>query len=68
MGRPLLIGWSRKSTLGAVTGKAVDERVAASVGAAVAAVSLGARVVRVHDVAATVDALKVWQAFGGLQA
>jgi dihydropteroate synthase len=63
-----LIGWSRKSTLGAVTGKAVDERVAASVGAAVTAVTLGARVVRVHDVAATVDALKVWQAFGGPQA
>lgn len=68
LGRPLLIGWSRKSTLGAVTGKAVDERVAASVGAAVTAVTLGARVVRVHDVAATVDALKVWQAFGGPQA
>lgn len=67
LGRPLLIGWSRKSTLGAVTGKAVDDRIAASVGAAVASVALGARVVRVHDVAATVDALKVWQAFGAPQ-
>lgn len=68
LGRPLLIGWSRKSTLGAVTGKAVDERMAASVGAALASVALGARVVRVHDVGPTVDALKVWQAFGAPQA
>ena len=43
-------------------GKAVDERMAASVGAALAAVAMGARVVRVHDVGATVDALKVWAA------
>jgi dihydropteroate synthase len=63
MGRPLLVGWSRKSTLGALTGRAVDERQSASVGAALATVALGARVVRVHDVAATVDALKVWEAF-----
>ncbi|WP_423600673.1 dihydropteroate synthase [Roseateles sp. MS654] len=68
LGRPLLIGWSRKSTLGAVTGKAVDERMPASVGAALASVALGARVVRVHDVGATVDALKIWQAFGAPQA
>jgi len=68
LGRPLLVGWSRKSTLGAVTGKAVDERMSASVGAALASVALGARVVRVHDVGATVDALKVWQAFGAPQA
>lgn len=67
LGRPLLIGWSRKSTLGTLTGKAVDERLAASVAAAVTAVTLGARIVRVHDVAATVDALKVWQAFGAPQ-
>ena len=67
LGRPLLIGWSRKSTLGAVTGKPVDERLSASVGAALASVALGARVVRVHDVGPTVDALKVWQAFGAPQ-
>lgn len=67
LGRPLLVGWSRKSTLGAVTGKAVDDRVAASVGAALASATLGARVLRVHDVAPTVDALKVWQAFGAPQ-
>jgi len=68
LGRPLLIGWSRKSTLGAVTGRSVDERMHASVAAAVTAVTLGARVVRVHDVAATVDALKVWRAFGAPEA
>jgi dihydropteroate synthase len=65
-GWPLLVGWSRKSTLGTVTGRAVDERVAASVAAAVLAVERGAAVVRVHDVAATVDALRVWRAATGL--
>lgn len=64
LGRPLLVGWSRKSTLGAITGRAVDERLPASVAAALAAVQLGARIVRVHDVAATVDALKVWDGAG----
>jgi dihydropteroate synthase len=62
IGRPLLAGWSRKSTLGVITGRPVGERLAASVAAALAAVHLGARIVRVHDVAATVDALKVWHA------
>lgn len=65
LGRPLLVGWSRKSTLGAITGRAVHERLAASVAAALAAVAQGAAVVRVHDVAATVDALKVWHAAFG---
>jgi dihydropteroate synthase len=60
LGCPLLVGWSRKSTLGAVTGRAVGDRLCASVAAALMAVERGARVVRVHDVAATVDALKVW--------
>jgi dihydropteroate synthase len=60
--RPLLVGWSRKGTLGLITGRPVGERLAASVAAALAAVHHGAAVVRVHDVAATVDALKVWQA------
>ena len=64
LGRPLLVGWSRKSTLGTITGRGVDGRQAASVAAALAAVQSGARIVRVHDVAATVDALKVWQAAG----
>jgi dihydropteroate synthase len=62
--RPLLVGWSRKSSLGSLTGRAVDQRVAASVAAALAAVQRGAMIVRVHDVAETVDALKVWQAAG----
>ena len=64
LGHPLLVGWSRKSTLGTVTGRGPGDRMVASVAAALAAVELGARVVRVHDVAATVDALKVWQAAG----
>lgn len=59
---PLLIGWSRKGTLGVVTGRPVGERSAASVAAALLAVERGARIVRVHDVAPTVDALKLWQA------
>jgi dihydropteroate synthase len=62
IGRPLLVGLSRKSMLGAVTGRAVGDRVAASVAAAVIAVERGARIVRVHDVAATRDALRVWEA------
>ena len=62
LGRPLLVGWSRKGTLGLITGRPVDERLAASVAAALAAAHKGAAVLRVHDVAATVDALKVWRA------
>jgi dihydropteroate synthase len=63
LGFPLLAGWSRKSSLGAVIGRENPaDRVAASVAAALLAVERGARVVRVHDVAATVDALKVWGA------
>jgi dihydropteroate synthase len=61
-GYPLLVGWSRKSSLGLLTGRPAGERMAASVAAALAAVQRGARVVRVHDVAATVDALQVWGA------
>lgn len=64
LGRPLLVGWSRKSTLGLLTGRPVDERLGASVAAAIAATLRGARIVRVHDVAATVDALKVIAAAG----
>jgi dihydropteroate synthase len=60
--RPLLAGLSRKSMVGAVTGKPVEQRLAGSVGGALAAVAQGALIVRVHDVAETVDALKVWQA------
>jgi dihydropteroate synthase len=61
--RPLLLGWSRKSALGAVTGIArARERISPSVAAALLAVERGARIVRVHDVRETVEALAVWQA------
>lgn len=59
-GHPVLVGLSRKSLLGKLTGRKVSERVAASVAAAIAAVAHGAAIVRVHDVAATRDALAVW--------
>lgn len=59
LGYPLLLGVSRKSMLGALTGRPVEQRLAASVAAAVLAARLGAAVIRVHDVAETVDALKV---------
>ncbi len=62
LGYPLLVGWSRKSSLGVVTGCDVGERMVPSVAAAVLAVERGARIVRVHDVAQTVQAIKVWQA------
>ena len=61
-GYPVLVGYSRKSSLGALTGRPVDQRLAASLGAALAAVARGASIVRVHDVRETVDALKVWSA------
>lgn len=65
LGVPVLAGLSRKSMLGAITGQPVENRVHASVAAALLAVQRGARIVRVHDVQATVDALKVWQAVVG---
>jgi dihydropteroate synthase len=61
-GYPLLAGWSRKSSLGAVTGAAVQDRLVPSVAAALLAVDRGARIVRVHDVQETVAALKIWGA------
>jgi dihydropteroate synthase len=62
LGLPLLVGLSRKSMLGQITGKEVDDRLAASVSAAVIAAMNGAKIIRVHDVEETVDALKVVQA------
>ena len=62
LGFPVLAGISRKSMLGKVTGKDTNERVAASIAAAVMAADRGANIVRVHDVAETVDALKLWEA------
>lgn len=62
LGYPLLAGWSRKSSLGAVTGLEVADRLLPSVAAALLAVERGARIVRVHDVRETAQALAVWQA------
>lgn len=62
LGVPVLVGISRKSMLGTLTGRAVHDRLAASVAAAVLAAERGASIIRVHDVAATVDALKICQA------
>ncbi len=62
LGFPVLVGLSRKSTLGAITGREVDERLPASLAAAVLAVREGAQIVRAHDVAETVDALKIVRA------
>ncbi|MGI9221297.1 MAG: dihydropteroate synthase [Woeseiaceae bacterium] len=59
IGCPVLIGVSRKSTIGAITGRDVDERLAGSLAAAVAAVLQGAAIVRAHDVRETVDAVAV---------
>jgi dihydropteroate synthase len=59
---PVLAGLSRKSMIGALTGRSTEQRMAGSLGGALAAVAQGARIVRVHDVAETVDALKVWNA------
>ena len=62
LGLPVLAGLSRKSMIGAVTGRPVEQRLAGSLAGALAAVAHGAKIVRVHDVAETVDALKIWQA------
>ena len=64
LGRPLLLGWSRKSTLGLLTGRPVSERLAASLAAGLASLQHGAAILRVHDVAETVDAIRVWRAAG----
>lgn len=65
-GQPVLVGLSRKSVLGQLTGNEVDARLHASLAATVISVMKGARIVRVHDVKATVDALKVVSAVEGL--
>jgi dihydropteroate synthase len=64
-GVPVLAGLSRKSMLGAITGRDVNERMASSVVAALLAVQRGAAIVRVHDVRETVDALKILNAVNG---
>ena len=62
LGLPVLAGMSRKSMIGGITGKPVEDRLAGSLAAALAAAAQGVKIVRVHDVAETVDALAVWQA------
>jgi dihydropteroate synthase len=62
LGVPVLAGLSRKRTIGELTGRELGERVYGSVAAALIAAQNGAKLIRVHDVAATVDALKVWNA------
>jgi len=69
LGVPVLAGLSRKRTIGELTGRQVPAgRVSGSVAAHLLAVQRGARIVRVHDVAATVDALKVWEAVAAVPA
>jgi dihydropteroate synthase len=65
LGVPVVAGWSRKSTLGAVTGRPVGERLAASLAAALLALQGGATILRVHDVKETRDVIAVWQAARG---
>ncbi len=62
LGVPVLAGLSRKGMIGTITGRAMDERVVGSAVAALIAVQNGAAIVRVHDVAATRDALEIWRA------
>jgi len=64
--RPIMVGWSNKSSLGAVSGLPVDQRLVPSVVAAVLAVEREARILRVHAVAQTVAALSVWKADAGI--
>jgi dihydropteroate synthase len=66
-GFPVLVGVSRKSMIGALTGREVGERLPGSLAAMLAAVARGARIVRVHDVAATLDALTVWNAIAAVR-
>ena len=65
LGYPILAGLSRKRLIGDITGRAVDDRLGGSVAAALLAVQNGARLVRVHDVKETADALRVWKALSG---
>jgi dihydropteroate synthase len=62
LGYPVLAGLSRKAMFGAITGRDTDDRLAGSIAGALAAAARGARILRVHDVRETVDALAVWSA------
>jgi dihydropteroate synthase len=61
---PILAGWSRKSSLGKLTGRPVDQRLPGSLAAALLALLGGATILRVHDVKETKDVIAVWQAYG----
>jgi len=65
LGYPVLAGMSRKSMFGKLTGKDTHERVAPSIAAAIMAADRGAKIIRVHDVPETIDALKLWEAIEG---
>jgi dihydropteroate synthase len=65
LGVPLLAGLSRKSTIGHLTGRPVEERLAGSLAMALLALQGGARILRVHDVKETRDVIRVWQAVHG---
>ncbi len=62
IGHPVLVGLSRKSMIGAVTGRPVEQRLAGSLAGALAGLYRGARIVRTHDVASVKDAIEIWQA------
>jgi dihydropteroate synthase len=63
LGVPLLVGWSRKSSLGELTGRAAEDRLAGSLAAALLALHGGAKILRVHDVKETRDVVLVWEAW-----
>ncbi|HKO88240.1 MAG TPA: dihydropteroate synthase [Burkholderiales bacterium] len=65
LGVPVLAGWSRKSSLGKITGRVAEERMPASLAAGLLCVQYGAKILRVHDVAATRDVIAVWEAVEG---
>jgi dihydropteroate synthase len=65
LGRPLVIGVSRKSMFGQLLGREVDERLAGSLAAGLMAIDRGAAVLRVHDIRETADAIAVWRAVRG---
>lgn len=62
LGLPILAGLSRKTLIGQITGKPVEKRLAGNIAIALAAIENGAKILRVHDVDETVDALKIWKA------
>ena len=65
IGPPVLVGFSRKSMVGALTGRDTEDRIPGSMALAMLALQSGARIIRVHDVAPTIDAIRVWSAVEG---